>query len=136
MTPRVPVVAYLVLDDGPPHLVAQECLRCGARFLDRRNACAACAGEEFVTRRLCNQGTVRAFTIVHRAPPTVRTPFTAVIVDLDGGGTVKANLVGVDADPAAIGAGMRVELTTYVAAVDTNGTEAVAFAYQPSQGEE
>ena len=61
----------------------------------------------------------------------VHTPFAAAIVDLDGGGTVKANLVGVDADPHAIEAGMRVELTTYVAGVDAKGTEAVAFVYQP-----
>ena len=131
MAPQVPVVAYLVLDDGPPHLVAHECVHCGARFLDRRNVCAACANDQFVSRALADRGTVRAYTVVHRAPPGVHTPFAAAIVDLDGGGTVKANLVGVDADPHAIEAGMRVELTTYVAGVDAKGTEAVAFVYQP-----
>jgi uncharacterized protein len=74
---------------------------------------------------------VRAYTVVHRAPPGVPTPFAAAIVDLDGGGTVKANLVGIDTDPGAIETGMRVALTTYIAGVDAKGTEAVAFAYQP-----
>ena len=38
---QVPMVDYLVLGDQP-HLVANECEACGARFFDRRNACAAC----------------------------------------------------------------------------------------------
>jgi uncharacterized OB-fold protein len=131
MARQVPVVDYLVLDDGPAHLVAHECTQCGARFLDRRNACAACAADTFVTRPLCNRGTVRAFTVVHRAPPGVHTPFVATIVDLDDGGTVKANLLGVPPDPADIDVGMRVALTTFVAGHDAEGTEAVAFAYEP-----
>ena len=30
-----------------PHLVANECTNCGARFFDRRNACAQCGLREF-----------------------------------------------------------------------------------------
>jgi uncharacterized OB-fold protein len=37
---QIPLVGYLMLDDGEPHLVASECTMCGARFFDRRNACA------------------------------------------------------------------------------------------------
>ena len=46
MTGQVPLVDYLVLGDEP-HLVAHECTTCGARFFDRRNACASCSGTEF-----------------------------------------------------------------------------------------
>ncbi|MGO9152613.1 zinc ribbon domain-containing protein, partial [Mycobacterium sp.] len=42
MAGRVPLVDYLVLDDGEAHLIARECSSCGARFFDRRNACAGC----------------------------------------------------------------------------------------------
>jgi uncharacterized OB-fold protein len=42
----IPFVEYLVLDDGEPHLAANECTRCGARSFDRRNACAGCFGLE------------------------------------------------------------------------------------------
>jgi uncharacterized protein len=45
MAAAVPIVDYLVLGDDP-HLVAKECTGCGARFFDRRNACAACSGTE------------------------------------------------------------------------------------------
>jgi len=36
---------YLVLGDDP-HLVASECTECGARYFDRRNACANCICED------------------------------------------------------------------------------------------
>jgi hypothetical protein len=39
---QVPVVDYLVLGDGPPHLVGNRCDGCRATYLERRNACAAC----------------------------------------------------------------------------------------------
>ena len=41
MANQVPLVEYLVLGDSP-HLEANECTSCGARFFDRRNACASC----------------------------------------------------------------------------------------------
>jgi uncharacterized OB-fold protein len=44
MAGQIPLVDYRVLDDGEPHLIAQECTNCRARFFDRRNACASCFG--------------------------------------------------------------------------------------------
>ena len=38
MGKQVPIVDYLVLDDGAPHLVANRCDNCGALYFDRRNA--------------------------------------------------------------------------------------------------
>ena len=46
MAQQIPLVDYLVLGDDP-HLVAHECASCGARFFDRRNACASCGNTEF-----------------------------------------------------------------------------------------
>ncbi|MGV0602043.1 zinc ribbon domain-containing protein, partial [Mycolicibacterium pulveris] len=60
MAAKIPFVDYLVLDDGEPHLVAQECEKCGARFFDRRNACASCFATEFTTVPVATEGTVRA----------------------------------------------------------------------------
>ena len=127
---QVPVVAYLDLDGDEPHLTGWECAQCGAIFLDRRVACPSCTSPGFTSRRLASRGTVRAFTIVHRAPPTVRTPFVAAIVDLDGGGVVKANVVGIDPDPVAVRCGQRVRLSTYPVGVDKDGTEAVGFGFE------
>jgi uncharacterized OB-fold protein len=129
---RVPIVDYLVLDEAEPHLVANACRGCGALYFDRRNACARCGGRTFDRRRLQSQGTVRAFTIVARAAPGIPTPYVSAVVDLEGGGVVKANLVGVDPSPEAIRLGMPVRMTTFVAGTDEQGTEAVAFGYEPA----
>jgi uncharacterized OB-fold protein len=121
-------VNYLDLTPEP-HLWAYSCTECGALFFDRRNACARCSAQTFAKQVLQNTGVVRSFTIVHRAPSSVPTPYTSCVVELDGGGFVKANLVGVDG-PATIQPGMRVELTTSVIGIDDDGNEAIAFAYQ------
>ena len=112
MPDQLPYVGYLELGSDP-HLVAQECTSCGALFLDRRNACASCGAAGFTARPLSGDGTVRAFTIVHRATPDVKVPYISAIVDLDGGGVVKANLVGIEPEPEQVQLGMRVTMTTF-----------------------
>ena len=135
MGKTIPIVDYLVLDDGAPYLVANESVSSGALYLDRRNADARSGTTEFRRRRLSDTGAVRTFTIVHRAAPGVPTPYVSVVVDLDGGGVVKANLVNVEPRPEAVRVGMRVRLTTYAVGVDDEGTEAIAFAYEPADQE-
>jgi len=131
MGKQIPIVDYLVLDDGPPHLVANESVETGALYFDRRNADATSGKPGFRRRRLADTGMVRTFTIVYRAAPGVPTPYVSAVIDVDGGGVVKANLVNVEPDPENVRAGLRVSLTTYVAGTDDEGTEAVAFAYEP-----
>ena len=131
MPGQLPYVSYLELGDEP-HLVAQECQSCHALYFDRRNACARCGQQDFGARRLADEGAVRAFTIVHRATPDVQVPYISAIVDLDGGGVVKANLVGVAPDPDQVRLGMRVQLTTFGVGTDSEGVEAVGFGYRPA----
>ena len=131
MAKQMPMVDYLVLDDGPPHLVAHACSACGALYFDRRNACANCGERDFGSKSLKNEGVVRSFTIVHRAAPGVPAPFISAVVDLDGGGKVKANIVGVEPTPDNVKLGMPVSLTTFVVGNDDSGTEAVGFGYRP-----
>ena len=64
MAGQVPVVDYLQLGDSP-HLVATECTKCGARYFDRRNACASCFATEFRSVPVATEGEVRAFTQGH-----------------------------------------------------------------------
>jgi uncharacterized OB-fold protein len=127
---RIPVVDYLVLDDEP-HLVAHACKDCGALFFDRRNACARCGKLEFEHRPLATTGVLRSFTIIHRAAPNVPVPYVSSVVELDGGGVVKANLVDAGTDPDKIDLGMKLKLTTFVCGRDEEGTEAVAFGFAP-----
>jgi len=132
MGKQVPIVGYLALDDGPPHLVAWESVDSGALYFDRRNADANQGGTEFKRRKLESTGKVRSFTIVHRTVPGVPAPYVSALVDLDGGGVVKGNLVGVPPDPEHVKLGMPVRMTTFVAGTDDDGTEAVAFAFEPA----
>jgi len=129
---QVPLVDYLVLDDEP-HLVAHECRSCGARFFDRRNACAACGGTEFAPARIATEGQLRAFTIVSFAAPGVPVPFVAGVVDCDGT-SVRGNVVNVEPDPDHVHTGMALRLTTVPVGVDAAGTEAVGFAFEPREG--
>jgi len=133
MGKQVPIVGYLALDDGPPHLVAWEAVGSGALYFDRRKADANRGGTEFKRRKLAGTGKVRSFTIVHRTVPGVPAPYVSVLVDLDGGGAVKGNLQNVPPDPEHVKLGMPVKMTTYVAGTDDDGTEAIAFAFEPSE---
>jgi len=130
MSNQIPLVDYLVLGDDP-HLVANECVACGARFFDRRNACASCSGTEFRQVAVATEGTVRAFTIVTFAAPGIPVPFVSAIVDC-GGTSVRGNLVNVEASPEAVTLGMKVRLTTYSLGADEAGTEAIGFGLEPA----
>ena len=131
MVGQIPLVDYLVLDDGAAHLVAHECTHCGARFFDRRNACASCFATEFKTVPVATEGTVRAFTIVTFAAPGIPTPFVAAVVDC-GGTQVRANLINVEPDPEHVRDGMKVRLATYPLGADAEGTEAIGFGFEPA----
>jgi len=129
---QVPLVDYLVLGDSP-HLVAHECTNCGARFFDRRNACAGCFGTEFRDVDVATDGELRAFTIVSMAAPGIPVPFVAGVIDCDGT-SVRANVVNTPPDPDHVTLGMKVRLTTVPVGTDSEGTEAVGFGFEPVEG--
>lgn len=131
MSKQIPIVDYLVLDGDEPHLVANRSLASGALYFDRRNADAKTGEPGFEPQVLANEGAVRTFTIVHRAAPGVPTPYVSCIVDLDGGGVVKANLLNIEPEPDRVEAGMRVRMITFPVGTDDDGTEAIAFGYEP-----
>lgn len=128
-TTQVPLVDYLVLGDSP-HLVANECTSCGARFFDRRNACASCFATEFKKTAIATEGEVRSFTIVTFAAPGIPVPFVAAIVDC-AGTSVRANVINCDPTPEKVTLGMKVRLATYSLGNDDNGAEAIGFGFEP-----
>ncbi|MEP6625862.1 MAG: OB-fold domain-containing protein [Acidimicrobiia bacterium] len=130
MTATIPLVDYLVLGDQP-HLVAHECTNCGARYFDRRNACASCFAADFRTVDIATDGELRAFTIVSFAAPGVPVPFVAGVIDCDGT-SVRANVINVEPDADHVSLGMRVRLATFVLGTDDDGTEAIGFGFEPA----
>jgi len=132
MSDRIPLVDYLVLEPEP-HLVAHECVACGARYFDRRNACANCFATEFREAPIATTGEVRAFTIVSLAAPGIPVPFVAAVVDCEGT-SVRANLVNVAPDADHVHVGMKVRLATQPLGADAAGTEAIGFGFEPMEG--
>jgi uncharacterized OB-fold protein len=132
MAEQVPLVDYLVLGDHP-HLAANECTKCGARFFDRRNACASCGENDFVKVAVSTTGEVKAFTIVAFAAPGVPVPYVAALIDCEGT-SVRANIINVEPDPEHVTLGMKVRLTTESIGTDEAGTEAIGFGFEPLGG--
>jgi uncharacterized OB-fold protein len=129
---QVPLVDYLVLGDRP-HLAANECTACGARFFDRRNACASCSGTEFKKVEVATDGELRSFTIVAFAAPGVPVPFVAGVIDCDGT-SVRGNVINTEPDPDHVRLGMKVRLATYSVGTDDDGNEAIGFGFEPVEG--
>ena len=133
MGQQVPLVDYLALGDRP-HLVAHQCDTCGARYFDRRNACASCSGTKFSQVNVPTEGELQTFTIVAYAAPGIPVPFVAGVVDCDGT-SVRSNIINVTPDPEHVHTGMNVRLATYVMGTDDEGTEAIGFGFEPVEGD-
>ena len=130
MPSQIPLVDYLVLGDAP-HLVANECTTCGARYFDRRNACASCGGVTFKPADVATEGELRAFTIVSMAAPGIPVPFVAGVIDCKGT-SVQANIINCTPDPEHVKVGMQLKLATYSMGADAEGAEAIGFGFEPA----
>lgn len=130
----LPVVPWLrIPESGDPYLEAQECGGCGALFLGERMACSKCGARgPFGAKRLADTGTLHVFSIVHRSFPGIEVPYVSAVVDLDGGGTVKGNLVDVEPDPEKLRMGMPVQVVYRIAPrKDREGNEYLSYYFTP-----
>ncbi len=128
----LPAVPYLKIPDkGEPYLEGTKCKECNAVFIGERSICSSCgARDKLENIPLSNKGELYVYSIVHRSFPGIEVPYISAIVDLDGGGTVKGNLVGVDPDPEKIKLGMPVE-TVFSTKQDRQGTDYLIYQFQP-----
>jgi uncharacterized OB-fold protein len=134
--PLLPAVAYLqVPEQGSPYLQGLKCRHCGAVYIDERKHCAKCAGRDCLQpQRLSGTGKLVAFTVVQRSYPGIPVPFISAIMELDGGGTLKGNLINLEADPANIRVGMALELVYRQAPWgDEKGNLYMMFYFQPKK---
>lgn len=120
--------------DGDPYLEGQKCRECGAISLRHRMACAKCGTRDALEpTKLANTGKLHAFSIIHRAFPGIEVPFISAIADLDGGGTIKTNMVGIDPDPDQIRLGMDIRVDFQTAPrKDGEGNEYLTFVIKPA----
>ena len=131
MAGQVPLVDYLVLGDEP-HLVANECTACGARFFDRRNACASCSGTEFThgrrspPRASCARSRSCAF-----AAPGIAGAVRRRRRRLRRHQRARQPRSTSSPTPSTCTLGMKVRLATYSLGTDDDGTEAIGFGFEP-----
>lgn len=107
-----PATSYTRLDpEGKPYLQGSRCEVCQAVFLGEREHCGRCgARSQMKATALAQRGRLYNYTIVYRSYPGIKVPFISAIVDLEGGGTVKGNLLEVEPDPQHVHFGMPVRM--------------------------
>ncbi len=131
----LPAVDYLKIpDDGDPYLEGYKCGSCDAIFLGERNVCSKCgARDQMSPVKLSNQGSLYSYSIVHRSFPGIDVPYISAIVDLEGGGTVKGNLINIDPDPEKIEFGMPVDVVydDALGRKDRDGNSYLSYFFQP-----
>jgi uncharacterized OB-fold protein len=128
------VVAFLKIPkDGEPYLAGSKCGKCGEVVAGERDTCGKCGARKGVEHvKLGTTGKLYNYTVVHRNFPGVPVPFISAIVDIDGGGTLKGNLVGVEPDPATIKFDMPVNIVIKpVPQKDKEGNSYLAYFFEP-----
>ena len=128
-------VAFLKIPkDGAPYLAGAKCRNCGEVYVGERDVCGKCFTRgKMDPVKLADKGKLYNFTVVHRNFPGVPVPFISAIVDLDGGGTLKGNLLGVEPDPAKIKFDMPVKVVIRDAGrKDKEGNSYLAYFFEPA----
>lgn len=101
LKPMTPFIRYDA--ERRPYLAGSRCGACGEVFVGERATCAKCAARGMMEPiKLATRGKLYNFTVVHRSFPGVKTPFVSAIVELDGGGSLKGNLIDVEPDPKTL----------------------------------
>ena len=136
VTGPLPVVSWLKLPEGAdPYLEGHKCRECGAIYLGTRENCSSCGARDKMTAtKLSTRGKLYSYSIVHRSFPGVEVPYISAIVDLEGGGTVKGNLINVDPDPDKIDFDMPVEVVfkDALGRKDQDGNSYISYFFQPA----
>jgi uncharacterized protein len=135
MTIKKPIVPHLKLSDSAePYLEGLRCRSCNAVFIDARGACSRCyARSTLVPFELARTGKLYNWTIVYRSFPGIKVPFISAIVDLDGGGTLKGNLIDIEPDPSKLTFDMPVTVVfSAVAQTDATGSEFISYFFSPA----
>jgi len=131
----LPVVEYLKLpEDGDPYLEGHKCGDCNSIFLGEREVCSNCTTRGKIQPvKLSNKGKLYSYSITFRSFPGIDVPYISAIVDLDGGGTVKGNLIDCEPDPEKIEFDMPVEVIfdDALGRKDAEGNSYISYFFKP-----
>ena len=131
----LPVVEYLKLpEDGDPYLEGHKCGDCNSIFLGEREVCSKCTARGKIEPiKLSNKGKLYSYSITFRSFPGIDVPYISAIVDLEGGGTVKGNLIDCEPDPNKIEFDMPVEVVfdDALGRKDSEGNSYISYFFKP-----
>ena len=131
----LPVVEYLKLpEDGDPYLEGHKCGDCISIFLGEREVCSNCTARGKIEPvKLNNKGKLYSYSITFRSFPGIDVPYISAIVDLDGGGTIKGNLIDCEPDPEKIEFDMPVEVVfdDALGRKDAEGNSYISYFFKP-----
>lgn len=131
-----PVTPFVKIPEtGEPYLQGCKCQSCGEVQLGERTICPKCGvRDQMKSMRLANTGKLYNFTVVYRNFPGVPVPFVSAIVDLDGGGTLKGNLIDIEPDPEKLTFDMPVRVVFGDAGrKDKEGNSYLAYFFTPAK---
>jgi len=131
----LPVVEYLKLpEDGEPYLEGHKCGDCNSIFLGEREVCSNCTARGKIKPvKLSNKGKLYSYSITFRSFPGIDVPYISAIVDLEGGGTIKGNLIDCEPDPEKIEFDMPVEVVfdDALGRKDAEGNSYISYFFKP-----
>lgn len=91
--------------------VIQQCKNCGNKIYPPQPVCPECLSEDFEWIKSSGKGKVLTYTTIYEFPPSwcrEITPYTIVLVKLDGGIVVMSHLI--DCEPEDVKCEMEVEV--------------------------
>ncbi|MFL2698240.1 MAG: Zn-ribbon domain-containing OB-fold protein [Gammaproteobacteria bacterium] len=131
----LPVVSYLKLpEDGDPYIEGHKCSSCSSIFIGERSVCSKCSSRDTIEAvKLSNKGKLYSYSIVFRSFPGIEVPYISAIVDLEGGGTIKGNLIDCEPDPEKIEFDMPVEVVydDALGRKDADGNSYISYFFKP-----
>ena len=130
----LPATEYIRESNGEFYLSGLQCKNCKSIFIGKRSSCGKCfLNNALMEIKLGNTGRLYSYSIVHRSFPGVDVPYISAIVDLDGGGTIKGNLVGIEPHPAKIEFDMQLKVIfkDALGRKDKEGNSYVSYFFEP-----
>jgi uncharacterized OB-fold protein len=122
-----------------PQLLGSRCEACGVVTFPTQSGCPRCGREGMAVTPLARRGTLWTWTSQDFLPkepyagPETEDDFSGFLlgyVELPDGVRVESRLVGVERDDVRIG--MDLELAIIPFGRDADGTEVLAYAFQPA----
>ncbi len=121
-----------------PQLIGGQCADCGSVTFPRQASCARCGSVAVGELLLPTRGTLWTFTTQEFLPkepyaggetPETFEPYGVGLIQLDDIVQVEGRLT--EADPEKLRIGMEMELVVIPFRVDSDGTEAMTYAFAP-----